>query len=584
MTMTNDLSALVALHGQPSPRAADQVTHPLIFDVSQAGDAAALRRLIEAGQALALHDTYDEQLRDLLAARNPSVKPSRDEATALVERHLGGRPIETMGRWILFPWSGRLVHLLPPDELFELRTDRNRLKITRDEQRLLRAKKIGVVGLSVGKMSVLTLALEGVGGHFRIADFDTLALSNMNRLRASVHQLGVNKAISTAQELFEIDPYLDVTALADGLSEANIERFFVDEADGGRLDLLIEECDDLYMKIRLRQRARELGIPVLMETSDRGLLDVERFDQEPERPLFHGLIGATKADDVRGLAARDKVPFVLKILGADTISTPLAASLPEINETLSTWPQLASSVALGSAVVTDVARRVLLGSFAASGRFYVDLERLIRDERASDATPSLLAPGEPAISDADAGLARDLLRAELPLPPPSPSGEGPLTRDELRYLISYAVLAPSGGNVQPWRFVARTPSAGAPHAGPHAVIDCIVDEVRGATFLDFDRLASHAAVGAAVENLVLAAASRGLSADVRYAPDGPSGVAARLVLERASGSAAPVDPLYAEVPRRATNRRLGARAPSAAMTPRRCTQRCAAARARGYRS
>jgi len=28
-----------------------------------------------------------------------------------------------------------------------------------------------------------------------------------------------------------------------------------------------------------------------METSDRGLLDVERFDKEPSRPPFHGLVG-----------------------------------------------------------------------------------------------------------------------------------------------------------------------------------------------------------------------------------------------------------------------------------------------------
>ena len=54
------------------------------------------------------------------------------------------------------------------------------------------------------------------------------------------------------------------------------------------LDLVIEECDSLDMKVRVREEARARGIPVLMETSDRGLFDVERFDVEPERPLFHG--------------------------------------------------------------------------------------------------------------------------------------------------------------------------------------------------------------------------------------------------------------------------------------------------------
>ena len=45
------------------------------------------------------------------------------------------------------------------------------------------------------------------------------------------------------------------------------------------------------MKLLVREMARERRIPVLMETSDRGVLDVERFDLEPDRPIFHGLLG-----------------------------------------------------------------------------------------------------------------------------------------------------------------------------------------------------------------------------------------------------------------------------------------------------
>ena len=58
----------------------------------------------------------------------------------------------------------------------------------------------------------------------------------------------------------------------------------------GQLDLLIEECDSLEVKIRARIKARSLGIPVLMDTSDRGMVDIERFDLEPDRPIFHGFL------------------------------------------------------------------------------------------------------------------------------------------------------------------------------------------------------------------------------------------------------------------------------------------------------
>ena len=42
----------------------------------------------------------------------------------------------------------------------------------------------------------------------------------------------------------------------------------------------------------------------------------------------------------------------------------------EVKETVSTWPQLASDVALGGAMVANAVRRIALGEFTGSGRFY----------------------------------------------------------------------------------------------------------------------------------------------------------------------------------------------------------------------
>jgi tRNA A37 threonylcarbamoyladenosine dehydratase len=52
-------------------------------------------------------------------------------------------------------------------------------------------KRIGVVGLSVGQSVALTLALERSFGELRLADFDRLDLSNLNRIRAGVHDLNL---------------------------------------------------------------------------------------------------------------------------------------------------------------------------------------------------------------------------------------------------------------------------------------------------------------------------------------------------------------------------------------------------------
>ena len=55
------------------------------------------------------------------------------------------------GVWVHYPWSRRLVHLVREEEFIELRTSRNRYKITAEEQEALAVRAVGIVGLSVGQ-------------------------------------------------------------------------------------------------------------------------------------------------------------------------------------------------------------------------------------------------------------------------------------------------------------------------------------------------------------------------------------------------------------------------------------------------
>lgn len=349
---------------------------PTLFDPGSEPDRAALAALLGSGAVGSVHDTIHDQLADLAAALEPTRDGRRPDPTARIREILAGIPPERYGRWVYYPWTRRLVHLLPGAEFRRLRADRNRYKITPADAGRLRAARVGIVGLSVGMSVALTLALEGVGGSFRLADFDTLGLSNLNRLRAGVADLGLNKAVLAARQMVELDPYLDLHVFPLGVTDTTLDEFF---GAGGGLDLLVEECDDLYAKVRLREEARRRGIPVVMDTSDRGLIDVERFDREPDRPLFHGLAGTIRAAELKGLPTRDKVPFVLGILDAPRLSAAMRASMVEIGESVETWPQLGSAVTLGGALTCDVVRRILLGTFTESGRFYVDLEDLVRD-------------------------------------------------------------------------------------------------------------------------------------------------------------------------------------------------------------
>src|SRR5690349_13630805 len=100
-------------------------------------------------------------------------------------------PIECEGVWFYYPWRRTLVRVLPRELHRELRFDRNHYAITSAEQDRLLDLTVCVAGLSVGRAVVTTLVHEGIGGELRLADFDVLDLSNLNRITGGVADVGV---------------------------------------------------------------------------------------------------------------------------------------------------------------------------------------------------------------------------------------------------------------------------------------------------------------------------------------------------------------------------------------------------------
>ncbi|RYX84404.1 Rv1355c family protein, partial [bacterium] len=350
---------------------------PLLLNLRKDEDKITYKNLIKEGKVNFIHDEIYGQLQELIKINNPSKKLTNEEYKFLIEEHINCNKIDDYGLWVYYPWIKKLVHILDEAEFVKVRTNRNQYKITEDEQELLKTKKIGIVGLSVGQSIALTMAMERTCGELRIADFDIVELSNINRLRTSSFNLGLNKTIIAAREIAEIDPFLKVKIFNEGLHSNNMNDFFL---NGGKLDLFVEVCDGLDIKIESRFKAKELNIPVIMDTNDRGMLDVERFDLERDRPILHGLAEGLNPTNIKDLSNEDKIPYILKMIGADTISTRLKASMMEVEQSINTWPQLASSVVLGGALTTDVSRRILLDQYHESGRYYLDMEELVKDQ------------------------------------------------------------------------------------------------------------------------------------------------------------------------------------------------------------
>lgn len=348
------------------------IYRPEFFYLGSITDKERFEKLLK--KAPCIYDSIESQLRELIKVRNPSVNPSEDEYESLVRQHLNGADLYHYGVWVYFPWSNRLVHLLDEDEFIDVRTNRNKDKITETEQKLLKEKRVGVIGLSVGQSIALTLAMERACGALRLADFDVVELSNLNRIRTGVHHLNVSKVVIAAREIAEIDPFIEVEVFDKGLNSDNIEDFIT---SNGKLDVMVEVCDSLEVKIKSRIEAKKHKIPVIMETNDRCMLDIERFDIEPNRAILHGLISNSDIQNLEILSPKEKIDLILKLVDGQELSERMKYSFSMLGKTLRSWPQLASSVTLGGGVTTEIVRRVLLNEDIHSGRRYFDIDDIL---------------------------------------------------------------------------------------------------------------------------------------------------------------------------------------------------------------
>jgi nitroreductase len=140
----------------------------------------------------------------------------------------------------------------------------------------------------------------------------------------------------------------------------------------------------------------------------------------------------------------------------------------------------------------------------------------------------------------------------------------------VRFCVEHGVLAPSAGNRQPWRFNWDGERLWVLH-----------DRARSASLLDPGHRAAHLALGAAIENVAIAAAHRGVRLRMEPFPRPRDlSVAAALTFEPGGAGLEDDAALFPYLALRATNRRPGKRAALGAKT---LTGLADAARLRGAR-
>ncbi|WP_432709927.1 Rv1355c family protein [Pedobacter sp.] len=497
MYLNSDLNKFIKQVTRETETISNSYT-PVFYRITNPDDATAFLKILGEKRHIKVFDSIDNQLQDLLKSLNPKKIFEAAELEDAIDAHLNGVERTDYGVWVYYPWIDAIVHMLDEQEFIAVRTNRNKHKITQAEQDNLSEKKIGVIGLSVGQSVSLTLAIERGCGELRIADFDVLDLTNLNRIRSGVHNVSLKKTIIVAREIAEIDPFLKVTCFHDGITEDNIDDFLT---GNGKLDLLIDECDGIDIKILCRTKAKRYQIPVLMEASDRGTIDIERFDLEPQRPILHGKIEHLDLSKVKHLKTNeDKVPYILPIAGVETLSTRMKASMLEIQQTITSWPQLASAVTYGGGITADLSRRILLNQLHVSGRFFVDMEEIIcNPDHETEVTPPVIEKGI-SFEAIEASVVRATYRT-------NPEAIV-LKQDELDEIIAIAQRGSSAGNNQPWKWFYEQGKLFLFH-----------DTERSFSFANQDNCVAYLGFGLTLESIRLKAESLNLNVDEQTFPD-----------------------------------------------------------------
>jgi tRNA threonylcarbamoyladenosine dehydratase len=315
-------------------------------------------------------DTFERSLRELFFIEHPRVQGKdidRKSFNAYIKEHA----FDDM--WVYYPWRHTAVRLLSEGLFFRLRTARNRNLITVAEQHRYRETCVGVAGLSVGSAILASLVMSGGPKTLKIADFDVIEVSNLNRIRATLLDVGENKAEVAARGVWELDPFTEVKVFRSGLTATNLEKFITGKP---RLSVFVDEMDSIDLKVMSRRVCKKHGIPVIMATDngDSVILDIERFDLERKRPIFHGLMDEYSFSDLTAIDRSTWLRIATTIIDPKLMTERLQDSMLLVGKELGGPPQLGTTAAMAGAAVSFTIRLIANNVTLRSGRYIVSLE------------------------------------------------------------------------------------------------------------------------------------------------------------------------------------------------------------------
>lgn len=321
-----------------------------------------IQELLKKNPHIIYVDAFSHQIKELFFIKNHKFigedkdKVYKDKAFLKFELENSKKYVH-----VYYPWNYTLVKTVIKNNYLTLKTNRNQDLITIEHQAELSNMRIGVFGMSVGSNIAFVLTQAGISNSITIADFDNIDTTNLNRILAGVHQIGLNKTVVASRRIYEDNPFAKVTLMKKGVNSKNLEILLKNK----KLDCIIEEIDNLSMKIEIRILANKYKIPVVMITDngDGVVLHVERYDLGYNKIFNKELSYWTKFSEHK-LSREDMGRIIMQDIvgGLDKVDPNMLLSVKKvINKELVSWPQLGSAAILGGVVATYAIKEILKG-------------------------------------------------------------------------------------------------------------------------------------------------------------------------------------------------------------------------------
>jgi molybdopterin/thiamine biosynthesis adenylyltransferase len=307
-------------------------------------------------------DAFPRQLKELFLIKNPALarKDKKKVFASSAFKKFFEKGKENF-HYFYYPWQNTLVKCVKRPDFFLLKTNRNQDLITSFEQKKFARYKVAVLGLSVGGSIAWALAQAGISNQMILADFDELETTNLNRVVAGLPQIGLNKAVLIARKISEANPYAKLKVLSQGITGQSLEKLLAAK----KIDCLVEEIDDLALKIKVRGLARKYCVPVVMITDngDGVILDVERYDLGYKKIFGKAdSFWQKKAKNFKNPSEALKIIISNIVGGQDKVDPRMLVSVQKVvGKKLVSWPQLGSAALLAGVIATIVIKKIIRG-------------------------------------------------------------------------------------------------------------------------------------------------------------------------------------------------------------------------------